>query len=425
MLWISAITTALLFSTMGCCFAISKSDSRLAAWLLGSPLFLFFMFFALTMNLTASIFSGLVLVAAAAIATPPDTNRYLRRAAKGVGLVYAAVSISSIGMLYNRSVLRAAHPFDSLAHRTASRRHSSTDPSAWARESTDAAPKSDEHAGPVFTAFQKKIAFRSNISLHARRSRAIESLHQSYVAQFVNSFGFGVQRMPDPGQFPERYVDSNKAPSVPQPRPRPTVDPATPEGADPERTTVPPIDALQHGPAVEHLSADGDDLAALHLAGMLDFFNPNDFGYVKSVNEVAGFRPHHFKRLPDPTDLMEPERAASNWSVERLELVGLLLHEEPVVYVSDNLPKMEPGIDMPTRQLDAFEREAFRRLEAGEELATLQTGNHLRVLGAIRAAKECLKCHQVNRGDLLGAFSYRLRREPLAPVAKKEPGPKT
>jgi hypothetical protein len=30
------------------------------------------------------------------------------------------------------------------------------------------------------------------------------------------------------------------------------------------------------------------------------------------------------------------------------------------------------------------------------------------MLGSLRAAKQCLDCHNVQRGELLGAFSYRL-----------------
>jgi hypothetical protein len=32
------------------------------------------------------------------------------------------------------------------------------------------------------------------------------------------------------------------------------------------------------------------------------------------------------------------------------------------------------------------------------------------MFGAVRAAKQCLKCHFVQRGELLGAFSYVLDR---------------
>ena len=34
------------------------------------------------------------------------------------------------------------------------------------------------------------------------------------------------------------------------------------------------------------------------------------------------------------------------------------------------------------------------------------------MLGSLRATKECLQCHRVEHGALLGAFSYELLRDP-------------
>jgi hypothetical protein len=55
----------------------------------------------------------------------------------------------------------------------------------------------------------------------------------------------------------------------------------------------------------------------------------------------------------------------------------------------------------------AFER---RALDAGDDTVTENSANELVMLGALRAATPCMKCHQVERGDLLGAFSYVLQR---------------
>jgi hypothetical protein len=67
--------------------------------------------------------------------------------------------------------------------------------------------------------------------------------------------------------------------------------------------------------------------------------------------------------------------------------------------------------DAPTRPLDDFEAERLPKLRAGEELSTAQGPRRVRMLGAIRAQADCLRCHGVNQGDLLGAFSYDLRRD--------------
>ena len=53
-------------------------------------------------------------------------------------------------------------------------------------------------------------------------------------------------------------------------------------------------------------------------------------------------------------------------------------------------------------------------LESGEELATRSTASDIRMLGAVRAASQCLQCHQVRHGDMLGAFSYEIVREGAA-----------
>lgn len=68
----------------------------------------------------------------------------------------------------------------------------------------------------------------------------------------------------------------------------------------------------------------------------------------------------------------------------------------------------------PTRELDGFEAAAIRRLLAGEDVATEETLNRIRMVGAVRANVACLECHNVQRGQLLGAFTYELLRDPLA-----------
>ncbi len=101
-----------------------------------------------------------------------------------------------------------------------------------------------------------------------------------------------------------------------------------------------------------------------------------------------------------------PER----WKVQRLELVSLLKHDAPVVYVSESLPRMKDTDDTKTRPLDAFEKSGLEALLAGEDLKVSESDNEIRMVGSVRAVKQCLACHGVERGDLLGAFTYKLRR---------------
>ena len=99
------------------------------------------------------------------------------------------------------------------------------------------------------------------------------------------------------------------------------------------------------------------------------------------------------------------------WKPARIELVGLLLHQAPVVYRSTNLPRMSELKSVPTRSLDAFEMQALEELKKGEDLFVRGLDDKARMVGAIRATKQCLDCHEGQRGDLLGAFSYGFRRE--------------
>jgi hypothetical protein len=85
---------------------------------------------------------------------------------------------------------------------------------------------------------------------------------------------------------------------------------------------------------------------------------------------------------------------------------------EAPVYVSKHLPQMNELRDAPTRPLVEFEATALTQLQAGEDLVTRATPNRIEMLGSLRAMQQCLDCHQVQRGELLGAFSYELIRNP-------------
>lgn len=63
-----------------------------------------------------------------------------------------------------------------------------------------------------------------------------------------------------------------------------------------------------------------------------------------------------------------------------------------------------------TRPIDEFERQGLPKLRNGDEIVVESKLNSIRMVGAVRAAKQCLDCHAVRRGDLLGAFSYSFHR---------------
>ena len=133
----------------------------------------------------------------------------------------------------------------------------------------------------------------------------------------------------------------------------------------------------------------------MNAIALVDFANPRGFGYVRDRDHVAGFESHGFTELPANT-------------IARLELVSLLMHDEPAVYVSDHLPEMTRLRGVPTRPLDEFEATGVANLRQGEDL--FESASHpARLLGSLRNAQQCVACHGGSRGDLLGAFSYTFR----------------
>ena len=207
---------------------------------------------------------------------------------------------------------------------------------------------------------------------------SLRQLHEERVRLFINSPGFGVRRVMGP-EWGLRYWPREGRTEQPGSIAPPTTDPRPPDH---------PLSA-----------ADEPGLLSLHNQGLLDFVNPRGFGYVKDRRHVAGFVAHGFSDAPP---------GAPRWAVERIDLIGLLVHPEPVAYVSDQLPAMDELRGAPTRALDAFEAAALDALRGGQTLYLGPPGERPRMLGAIRSARQCVGCHGGDRGDLLGAFSYSL-----------------
>jgi hypothetical protein len=226
--------------------------------------------------------------------------------------------------------------------------------------------------------------YRYLLSPTNRRAQALEHLHAGVVKQFIESPGFGVgRRLRMPSRFTlvrELEERAEREQAIPQPGPAYSPLEWTPEAAKP--------------------TSESNFLSA-HEDNTLNFLDPVNFGYIRNREHVAGFRPHRFRDAP-----FTPE----HWRVVRLELVGLLKHEEPVAYVSANLPRMDELSNAPTRPLDAFEKKGLEGLRGGEDLMVQKGADRMRMLGSLRAAQQCVRCHRVQRGELLGAFSYLMSR---------------
>jgi len=175
--------------------------------------------------------------------------------------------------------------------------------------------------------------------------------------------------------------------------------PAKQADAANRRIDLPSIESMQH----------------YHFNSENTFASAPSLGYIKSRGQVAGFQPHGlsfiqrlstFKRRPWYT------RANELWAVHRMELVSLLKHETPGVYVSRNVPRMEDLRDAEVRPLNDFETPSLKKLIDGEDVAVSASLNRIQMLGLLRATKECQQCHSVEHGALLGVFSYELLRDP-------------
>jgi hypothetical protein len=161
-----------------------------------------------------------------------------------------------------------------------------------------------------------------------------------------------------------------------------------------------------------------DELWSNHAQNYSNFVYADGFGYIEGRQQVAGFISHGFGKLDFRVN-GGTAKLRDDWQLSRLYLVSLLKFETPRVYVSKSLPRMEELKDAATRSLDEFEEEALRRLRNGEDLVVQSRPHRTRLLGSLRAIKQCLDCHNVRRGHLLGAFSYELRRTHSKPANDK------
>jgi hypothetical protein len=284
-------------------------------------------------------------------------------------------------------------PYRSLSERLAYEKKAADGP----------APRLSEQAERNLKEQEKQLAGWTN------RAESLRALHTREVERFVNSPGFGRGRMLF---LPSFLLDMPKAPPVP------LITLGVPgPGKGAAWARVP--DKGVADPTGASIQPARDELAGLHRRGLFDFANPSGFGHVKDRDHVAGFQPHAFRVTPALKPKGKKPAGKETWKVGQLELVSLLTHDKPAVYVSRNLPRMKDLGKAKTRPLTEFEAKALGSLRKGQDLVAEATPGHIRMLGALRAARQCLECHEGQRGKLLGAFSYQMSRVPVAPGKDK------
>ena len=261
----------------------------------------------------------------------------------------------------------------------------------------------------------------------SQRSRALSELHSNEVHNFINRNGQGMMRSPPPAPSDLRlwenfatHIDSEEVDSMLLGEP--VID------LPPEPEAEGDNDYWQQRLAFSPTGMPTQTIVDFfHQTTAYGFANPTSTGFVENVDEVTGFESHQVRlpekwqgnlRIIDNKEYAKEHLASFrfdvSWKVNRLQLVGLLMHDDPVVYETETLPDMEElsGADAETRPLNLFEANALEKLRAGEEIVTTATHNRIIMLGAIRAGVSCVQCHSVEKNELLGAFSYEFLRDP-------------
>jgi hypothetical protein len=277
--------------------------------------------------------------------------------------VYGLMLSSAIVEVRKLEALKDNTPFESLAGRL-----------AYEEEPTLIA--ASNQTIQLTDVLAKKLNIQDGDHDIRRHSRAwaLEQLHEHTATQFARAAGFGVSRMP--------YV----TPRLIELEPRMPL-------TLPANVSLTPLNA-------EHTS-----LESLHETATYNFVDPERMAYIRTRDEVSGFESHGLASLD--RDEYKPNKRP-DWQVTRLELVSLLRHKEPRVYVAKTLPAMDQLADIPSRQLNSFEQSALPQLTTQKNVVVNDQHEQIEMLGALRAGTTCLECHHGNRGKLLGAFSYTL-----------------
>lgn len=242
-----------------------------------------------------------------------------------------------------------------------------------------------------------------------RNSQTLSTLlrtHRSMEFQFRKAASFGIRRWNEMS-YRDWELQLPKRPLIPISTPNGNV---PSDLSDAEMSTI----AVNYEP--------------WHTSNLINFAHPRTLGYIEwnyetkrpDLDQVVGFVPHGFASTPEAPELSGDVNV--RWKMDSLQLVSLLKHRPGAVYLTSHLPNMAELTKVPTRSLDQFEETALQGLKQGEEVIVVGNDSKLRMIGAVRASFQCMECHQVPRGTLLGAFTYQFSRikpgHPASPINK-------
>jgi len=159
-------------------------------------------------------------------------------------------------------------------------------------------------------------------------------------------------------------------------------------------------------------------MAEVHQRAVVWFVSRPGMGLVRVVP------PEFYRPLSSEIVLIH----GAKFRVKEMQLLGILKNDPPVAYsiggrymqsphqFGDGLtprPTDEAFKDHPSRPLTPEELNAIAAMESDirKNIVPLEaTPASTRLVGSIRAMTSCLDCHDVQKDDLLGAFSYTLER---------------
>ena len=328
-----------------------------------------FLFAGLMLHMAATFLASVLCL----LANPPKSVvAGLMIAAMVVG--YAGGLLTTLPELYWLARLRQEFPLESLAERL------DYEQASFAVRNVSIQPG-------LSSAVERRLAEFEQRDESGRRRRTLEFLHRRYRDDFILATGFGPGRMM--GIYRDAIVVQDLG-SVPL---------ADRSARQPDsNASAPPA-----GQAAEQVFPRRPRLADLHDAGLRDLLDPGRFGYVQDKQHVAGFEAHRFTQMPKPA--ADPDR---RWELARLELIGLLKYDRPKAYVLEFLPRLDELGEAATRDVSEFEAAALERLKTQEDLVIDEAPERIRMVGSLRAGKDCLECHSVRRGELIGALSYEI-----------------
>ena len=119
-------------------------------------------------------------------------------------------------------------------------------------------------------------------------------------------------------------------------------------------------------------------------------------------------------RMPTPRQMARRSTLyfdGVDFRIGYVQLLSTPQGEKPFVYETKTDVTMRSISDAGRRDLRAYETDAVGQLKSGRDAVMTMDHEQPVVIGAVRAGEECVSCHQVKKGDMLGAFVY-----PLVPV---------